>query len=181
MGELFLVEPHLVLYEKIKKSIGSDPHILVERLQEKLDGLYIDLICEKYDQAVGLRCLLKTSYHIEDKKIKIRIFFKDKDIEIKCGGDADRINHKRLALMLIKLALTSNPYFYGARLAKDNSLGDIDVEFKPAVVQVYNNNKEDIYGNMYFIASDIFGEILKITVFDNIKILYTTRPLIIKS
>lgn len=180
MKELYLVEPYLVFYDKIKKSIGSDPFIVVERLQEELEGFYINLICEKYDQAIGIRCLLRKEYKIEDKNIRIKVFFKDKDRELTCEGDADTINHKRLALMFIKLALDSNPYFSRTRIIKESALGDIAVEFKPSVIQVYNNNKRDLYGNISFIARDLFADILNTTLFDNVKILYTTKPLITK-
>lgn len=170
----------LFLYEKIKKVIGIDPYISVERLHRKNETWYIDLICDKYDKAVGLCCIIKDKFKICNSYGVIRIFFKNKETVVKCEGDSNRINHSRLALMLIQLGLKSNPYFYRARLITDKEYGwfeKIIVEFKPAVVQIYNGDNKDFYGNINIVAKDIFEEILKDTVLKDTEVIYTNKSI----
>lgn len=168
------------IYEKIRKTIGTDPYIRIDRLHKENQNWYIDLICDKYDQAVGLSCIIRNRFKINNEYVIIRVFFKDKETVVKCEGDSNRINHSRLALMLLQLALKSNPYFYKARILTDKeheSFKKIVVEFRPSVIQICNEDDKDFYGDSNIVATDIFEQILKDSMFKSVRFIYTNKSI----
>lgn len=169
------------IYEKIRKTIGTDPYIRVDTLHKENKNWYVDLICDKYDRAVGLSCIIRKRFEIYNEYVIIRVFFKNKETVVKCEGDYNRINNSRLALILIQLALGSNPYFCKASILtdkEDEPFKKIVVEFRPSVIQIRNENNKDFYGNSNIIARDIFQQILKDSMFKSVRFIYTNKSII---
>lgn len=170
-----LISRELMLtYEKIKNTIGKDPYVRVEEIYKSGTRYYVDLICSKYDKAIGLSCLMKNKIKVKEEYILVRVFFKDKETVVRCKGDYNKINHIRLALMLIQLALKSNPYFCNVKMLskdEDQSVGNLIVEIKPSVVKVDKSDYD--YNNIT--AKNAFEDILKPCIFKHVNIIYTDK------
>ena len=147
-----LQAPWITLYNKIRAMFEQDEDITVEPIAQISDGVYD--ICLSSAHSVKLNAIekiLKNKFEMGNITVNVKFKYENEnddmislhDFEVAFAGNAIFSQAKAL----------DNPWEYNASY----------VIFSKDVVQFYNDDLTDIYGNFNGLAEDIAREIFKET------------------
>ncbi|MEW6368009.1 MAG: hypothetical protein AB1714_25565 [Acidobacteriota bacterium] len=173
-----LSPPQYGLGREIEYSFGANPCVDVSDVKEIDESHYeIDVRGCKDDVATALAAILVTDYDFGGIQVKINVL--DSDGNEVQDPFADR---KAAGIHEIRsyfeAALKGNCFFSrtrrGERFLLDAGLW---VEFKKKIIQFWNDDIGDFYGNSTYGARDVFGSLVKTTFETNsgpITVAFTT-------
>ncbi|NEU05729.1 hypothetical protein [Clostridium senegalense] len=168
------------LRDKIYYTIGKDPYVEVSNLVPLEDGNYTLKIkvYRSINKAKALRAILSKEYKIEDVTVNVIILDSDNN-EITVGPLSNYTIYDIASIFCI--ALHSNRLFNGVIITdglllveQEDMIGQIVVIINKNVVQFYNSNLSDLYGNYTELATKIFEELLIKEYPLNIKVSFST-------
>lgn len=158
---LALSPPQYGLWRQINGSFGASPNVDVKEIYEN-EGVYtIDLIGSDADVCNGLAYVLTSQYNYGGIKVALRVLDKDGKLYtsqiLGDGDDAESILRKHF-----QNALRDNPYFIRILEKTSGFMGKtIWLEFNPDVIQFFNDNIGDYYGNNNYVAAEAFQGVCK--------------------
>ncbi|GAA0127234.1 hypothetical protein UT300019_31380 [Clostridium sp. CTA-19] len=168
------------LRDKIYYTIGKDPYVEVSNLVPLEDGNYTLKIkvYRSINKAKALRAILSKEYKVEDVTVNVIILDSDNN-EITVGPLSNYTINDIASIFCI--ALHSNRLFNGVIITdglllaeQEDMIGQIVVIINKNVVQFYNSNLSDLYGNYTELATNIFEELLIKEYPLNIKVSFST-------
>lgn len=179
MTGMTLSPPQYGLWRQIAATFGASLGVDVKQIYEE-NGIYnIDLIGGDADICKGLVVVLKSAYNYGGIKVEVRVF----DREGKRYQRPERIegNLKDAIQNHFRNALRDNPFFVRVIDAPSfDWMPTIWLEFKPAVVQFFNDNIGDFYGNANLIAAGAFEDLCETDIssgsVESYRIGFTTAP-----
>ncbi len=179
MPGITLSPPQYGLWRQIGATFGACPGVDVKEIYEE-NGIYnIDLIGSDADICKGLAVVLKSTYNYGGIQVEVRVF----DREGNRYQRPERIegNLKNAIHTHFRNALRDNPYFVRILDAPSfDWMPTIWLEFKPAVVQFFNDNIGDFYGNVNLIAAGAFEDLCETDIssgsVESYHIGFTTAP-----
>lgn len=167
-----LSPPWVVLQNQMKATIGADPLVRVDDLDEvsqspekfNLD-VHVKCDCEK---AQALADFIGKEHDFGGVLVDVRVF--DERDHLKTAKPIP--THPDEAEELVKDALRTNRYF--VKIDPKAFLSDFFIEFCKGVVQYQADNIADFYRNINQVAADAFAQILGLDDIPGIHIGVTT-------
>ena len=106
--------------------------------------------------------VLTPFYNIGNIEVAVNVFNPDGSAAINPLGDRKAVDADEIK-GYIKKALRGNPYFDRiiSRTA-DNVDSMIWLQFKKKIIQFWNDNLADYYGNNVYIAADVFQSVMNV-------------------
>jgi len=159
MAAWTLSPPQYGLWRQINGSIGASPNVDVKEIYESEGINVIDIIGSDPDVCNGLAFVLRNQYNFGGINVSVRVLDRDGKLyaapELKATDDVASVVKKHF-----ENALRDNPYFVRTFESSGFFIGTILwVECKPAVIQFFNDNIGDYYGNNNYVAADVFEEV----------------------
>jgi hypothetical protein len=156
-GGARLNPPWLTLYEQVVHSIGADSRFDVRPLQD-LDPTYRIDVHVRVPVAEDLAMLLKPRHEFGNVTVLVRVF----NVAGALVPPATPAGDDQL-LAACRRVFRRNPYYAETIHNPDAPpwQGRVVVVFKRAVIQYYNDDLSDYYGNANEVARDVFGQVLQ--------------------
>lgn len=159
-----LSPPQYSLWRQVNASIGASPLVKVEEMREIDDGHYeIDVHGVTADISTALAAVLNLEYNFGGIEVKINVLNPDGSATVnplasRNASSADEVRG------YFEKALRGNSYI---RRILDGGRGGFDsafwVECKKKIIQFWNDNIGDYYGNDVYIAADVFRTVMQNT------------------
>jgi hypothetical protein len=156
-GDARLNPPWLTLYEQVVHSVGADPRFDVRPLQD-LGATYRIDVHVRVPAAEDLAMLLKPRHEFGNVTVFVRVF----NAAGALVPPAPPAGDDQL-LAACRRMFRRNPYYAETIHNPDAPpwQGKVVVVFKRAVIQYYNDDLSDYYGNANEVARDVFGQVLQ--------------------
>ncbi|MHC1685347.1 MAG: hypothetical protein AB6733_20810 [Clostridiaceae bacterium] len=175
-NSLTKIPPQVILYERIKHTIGADPKVCIPKMECKCGVFKIYVIVKCPKKALALASILKRYYCFGHVKVEVLVIYCGKVIE-PCHYK-NICNEKEFVKKLFDCALGSNCYYDRAvvinHCRKHEVFGDVAVLFKKKVIQFNVCNPCDYCGNINEVAADAFSEVLINKFFCDVKVIFST-------
>jgi len=175
-----LSPPQYSLWRQVNASIGASPLVHVGEMREIDDGHYeFDISGRCPSVGAALAAVLVTEYNFGGIELKIHVLNPDgsaaaNPLAGRKASNADEIRG------YFEKALAGNRLIYRILDGGGNPLGyAFWVECKPKIIQFWNDNIGDYYGNDAYIAADVFRTVMQpsfATESGDIAVGFTTRP-----
>jgi len=175
-----LSPPWWTLYRKILETIGKDPFVYVKEMYQEGENYYIDILVMGCSKARALAAILKPIYNMGNLNVYVRVFciFGEK-IDGELCVDADPVN---VVIKTVKTALKSNKYYKGVIDTRSKLpppvakiIGQVVLVIKKEVVQFWNDDLSDFYGNFNAVAAFVFNDVLITNYPGDVKLSTTTE------
>lgn len=174
-----LSPPQYTLWRQVCASIGASPLVQIGQMREIDDGHYeFDVLARCRDVSAALATVLTSEYDFGGIQVKIYVLNHD-------GSPAlSPFQSKTPTIEEIKAcfvkALAGNPYISRIIPAR-GSVFDcaVWVECKRKIIQFWNDNIGDYYGNDVYVAADVFRAVMCTsfeTTSGEISVGFTTKP-----
>lgn len=146
-NNLKIQSPWQTYFNKIKAIFGDDPDIEIPQPKDAKDGQFIiDIDCSSTVKALALDKLLKHSITMGNITVKVMV----NDVSEITPVDLDTIT----------AAFERNPHFKDATSVETPAGAEVDFcIMNKEVIQFFNDDLTDIYGNFNGLAEDILREI----------------------
>lgn len=173
---LILAPPQIVLFERLKHTIGEDPNVCINEMkcESEIFKIFIVVKCPK--KAKALASILKRYYYLGCTNVEVIVIFDCKEVEPCCFEKIS--NKKEFVKKLFNSALNSNCFFNRAVIInhskRPETLGDVAVIFNKRIVQFFADNIADFCGNINEVAEDAFSCILIDKFFCDVKVSFST-------
>ena len=156
-----LSPPQYTLWREINASFGASPLVKVDDIREIDDAHYeIDIHGATKDISSALVAVLTPSYNIGNIDVTVNVFNPDGSAAINPLADRKAVDADEIE-GYIKKALRGNPYFDRTiNRTADNMDSMIWLQFKKKIIQFWNDNLADYYGNNVHIAADVFQSLM---------------------
>lgn len=175
-NSLAKIPPQVILYQRIKHTIGADPKVCIPKMDCKCGVFKIYVIVKCPKKALALASILKRYYCFGCTKVEVLVIYCGKVIE-PCHYK-NICNEKEFVKKLFDCALGSNCYYDRAvvinHCRKHEVFGDVAVLFKKKVIQFNVCNPCDYCGNINEVAADAFSEVLISKFFCDVKVIFST-------
>ncbi len=155
-----LSPPQYGLWRQIHSSIGASSCVEVKEIVEQDGTNFIDVIGCDAEVCQGLALILNSQYNFGGIEVTVRVFDPD-GVQYSFPILQESEDVVALVKTGFQNALRGNPHFN--RLIEEESfLGNsFWVEWKPDIIQFWNDNIGDYYGNNNYVVSDVFSEVCK--------------------
>jgi hypothetical protein len=159
-----LSPPWYTLHHKITHSIGADPTIHVLPLREEGSKCYIDVLCTDIEEAYPLASLLRPRYDLGNITVFVQVLDPSRK-PIKPEWPTGCEPTDCLYLVVTK-ALKNNPLFVQAIKPvfppgiPPPPHSDVVAVIKKVVIQFWNDDLSDFYGNFNGVAENVFKEVI---------------------
>ena len=147
-----LQAPWITLYNKIVAMFEQDPDIKIEPIYQSDDGVYIINIASTHTiKLTAIEKILKNKFELGNITVNIKFKYENE-------------NDDMITLHDFEVAFAGNNIFSRAKSIEDPwEFNASYVIFSKDVVQFYNDDLTDIYGNFNGLAEDIARDIFKET------------------
>lgn len=172
--------PQYSVWRQVNASIGASALVQISEMREIADGRYeFDIRSRCAAISAALAAVMVTEYNFGGIELKIHVLNPDgspttNPLAGRTASDADEIKG------YFQKALAGNRLIYRVIDGGDNPLAfAFWVECKPKVIQYWNDNIGDYYGNDTFLAADVFKAVMHTsfaTESGDIAVGFTTRP-----
>ena len=171
--------PWWTVHHKITYSIGTDPTVHVLPLREEGTNMYIDVVCTDPEEAYPMASLLKPKYELGNITVFVQVLDSSGTI-IKPEWPVG-CKPPDCLYMVVTKALKNNPLFVQALIPKfppdwpTPPHTDVVAVIKKAVIQFWNDDLSDYYGNFNGVAEDVFKEVTREIYPDKSTLGFTTE------
>jgi hypothetical protein len=147
--------PWVTLHQQIKHSLGADGRIRVGDLVEVLPGYQVDLHANSDRLAEALAMVVRPQHEFGRVIVEIRIF------DPSGRQVAGRLpNSGEDLLWACHTSLRCSPYYCRSFTVKRSDDSYVVALLRPAVIQYYNDDLSDYYGNANEVAQAVFKTLL---------------------
>jgi len=175
-----LSPPQYGVWRQLNASIGAGLLVQVEQMQEIDEGNYVIPVRGRSSEvSAALAAILITAYSIGGINVQVQVLDPDgspveNPLASKRAADASQLQR------YFERALCANPYIHCIRHGRGGVFDPAFwVECNPKIIQFWNDNIGDYYGNEVFVAADVFKNVLQ-TSFEteagSISVGFTTKP-----
>lgn len=153
-----LQSPWVTIYNKCKAMFEKDNELIIGSLQEPVDGLAsFEIVSSNAEKIIALQSLINTSFFLGNIKLVIKLGVINGDskeyLEKKAVND-------KIDVDTIETAFDGNDVLDNVREVKfPGGYPAIYVLFAKEVVQFYNDDITDLYGNFNGLYEDIARDI----------------------
>lgn len=160
-----LSPPWNIFEMQIKSTLGADPCVHVYALQQQDPTIYILPIhtCKSdLNKPIALSVFLQDKYSFGNINILVYV---NGAPPSSLFPNKSNFNTSS-ACLLIEYALRGNPYFI--QTLPKSTLFDYSIEFTNNIVQYFDDNLNDYFGNQNQLASVLFDQVLQLSQFSDI-------------
>lgn len=151
-----LSPPEFTYFNEVKYSIGKDPFVRVSPLQDHGDGQYrIVLYVKGLKKAKALATLIAPDKVIGEIHLQVKVISGGKTI----SPITRSLTPKEIA-GLYRVAFRTNRFFHFVALRTIFGTTFVYPVFKIRVVQFFNDDLSDYYGNYNNVAASVFKNVL---------------------
>lgn len=155
-ARISLSPPEFTYFNEIKYSVGKDPLVRVSPLQDHGDGQFqIVLHVKGFKKAKALATLIVPEKVIGEISIKVKVMSSGKQV----SPISRSLTAKELAA-LHRIAFRTNRFFRFVALRTIFGTTFVYPVFKIRVVQFFNDDLSDFYGNYNHVAAFVFRNVL---------------------
>lgn len=150
-----LSPPWITLWKKIKGSIGNDPLVTVEPLDQSNYPYVVRITVEGRAKAVGIASLLKPCHQLGNVSVTVEVKVKDGEtVAPVIPSSADELVRQ------VESGFRGNEWY--VEVVKKEFLGRPRVYpvFAKGVIQFKNDDFSDLYGNYNAVAAAVFSKVL---------------------
>lgn len=152
------------LWRKIYFTLSQDEEVSVSGLNKENDNKYnIIITAKKMNKAYALSKIIKQVFTFGN--VKVDIILRNNNIDVSTDTKEDEQFTDEELCILIYEAFRNNKLFKGVVLVskKEESLfaGKVVILFDKEVLQFYNDDVTDIFGNFNELAAHVFADIIK--------------------
>jgi hypothetical protein len=148
--------PWVTLHQQIKRSLGVDSRIRVGDLVEVPPGYQVDLRANSDRLAEALAMVVRPQHEFGRVIVEIRVF------DPSGRQVAGRLPHSGEDLLwACHTSLRCSPYYCRSFSDKRRGDGYVVALLRPAVIQYYNDDLSDYYGNANEVAQAVFQVLLR--------------------
>ncbi len=158
MAMVHLSPPWYAVWNQIHSAIGQDPSVTVEPLDTSQNPYEVEIVVEDANKGAALAAILVPQYPLGGLTVKVQVV----DGSRKPYQPAMAKDAQGLAI-LFETAFKGNPLFTGVEVRPYMPIQSSQVVFpifEAMVIQFYNDNLVDFYGNYNNTAAAVFGIIL---------------------
>ncbi len=164
MMDTRIYNPWYTLWRKIYFTLSQDEEVYVSGLNKENDNKYnIVITAKKMHTAYALSKIIKQVFTFGN--VKVDIIVRNNNIDVSQDTKEDEQFTDEELCLLICEAFRNNKLFKGVVLVpkKEESLfaGKVVILFAKEVVQFYNYDVTDIFGNFNELAAHVFADIIK--------------------
>jgi hypothetical protein len=157
-----LSPPWYTLHHKITYTIGADPTVQVLPLRSGDKAYYIDII-KKAGNPYALAAILRDVYPLGNITVYVQVYDQyGQPVKGELPVGTDPVTAVKVA---VELALQSNSYYVEVltpeKIPFKPQLAQVVLVVKKAVIQFWNDDLSDYYGNFNAVADDVFAEVIK--------------------
>jgi hypothetical protein len=147
--------PWITLWNQVRGSIGNDPRVTTTRLDQSRQPYLIRITVRDNAKAVGLASLVKRRHNFGNITVVVRI-------EDRQGNHVNRVVPKspRELAGLVRSAFTRNGWYRKVLVKEFFGRLRVYAVFAKKVVQFYNDDLSDLYGNYNGVAGAVFADVL---------------------
>lgn len=174
-----LSPPWYTLHHKITHSIGADPTVHVLPLREEGSKCYIDVVCTDYEEAYPMASILRPQYDMGNITVFVQVLDRSGNpIKPEWPTGCKPVD---CLYMVVTKALKNNPLFVGAVKPEfppgipPPPHGDVVAIIKKVVIQFWNDDLSDYYGNFNGVAQNVFKEVVREEYPDKTTLWFTTE------
>ncbi len=177
---LALSPPQYTLWRQVQSSIGASPLVQVGQVREIDEGHYeFDVQARCREVSSALAAVLTPAYDFGGIQVKVCVVNPDGSPAVPPfqSGTAPTVEE---VMDCFAKALAANPYV--SRILPGRSIPydcAVWVECTRRVIQFWNDNIGDYYGNNVYVAADVFRAVMQTsfeTASGEVSIGFTTRP-----
>ncbi|WP_336787264.1 hypothetical protein [Paenibacillus sp. MMO-177] len=155
-ARISLSPPEFTYFNEIKYSVGKDPLVKVGQLEDHGDGQFgIKLFVKGIKKAKALATLIASDKIIGEISIHVKVISSGKTI----SPIARTLTAKEIA-GLYRIAFRTNRIFQFVALRSILGHTFVYPVFRIKVVQFYNDDLSDFYGNYNNVAAFVFRNVL---------------------
>ncbi|ACT00595.1 hypothetical protein [Paenibacillus sp. JDR-2] len=168
-ARISLSPPEITYYNEIKYSVGKDPLVKVGRLEDHGDGQFeVKLLVKGIKKAKALATLMASDKVIGEIGIHVKVISSGRAI----SPIARALTAKEIA-GLYRIAFRTNRIFQFVALRSIFGSTYVYPVFRIKVVQFYNDDLSDFYGNYNNVAAFVFRNVL-LNEIDGVHIQFST-------
>ncbi len=172
-----LSPPQYSLQRKVAHTIGANPNVTVSEVIEEGDLYVIEISCGARDVAEGLAVILETNYDFGGIKVEIRILGPNGN-PVTVDPSQQSGEPGELAKEYFQKALKGNRYFVKIPEGGGGPMMPfLFIEMRAAVIQFWNDNIGDLYGNENYVAAHLFSDVCKETVLESVAVAFSTEQI----
>ena len=166
--------PQYSLQRQLESSFGADPCVTVSEVYEQGDGWMIDVQGCDVEINSGLAFVLKKDYDFGGIRVTVRVLDSDGNPVV---DDAPLVpdDPGETVREFFHKALRDNPYFAQFPGQDGGSvIPFVWIEIETEVIQYWNDNIGDFYGNDNRVAASVFQEVCNLDFFGSVTVQFTT-------
>lgn len=174
-----LSPPWITLYNKILNTIGADPTFTVQAPSDQGDSFVIRIASVGGGSSpYGLAGVLKPRYSMGNITVQVQVLDPSgKPIAPQLPSGADPVG---AVVMAVGTGLAKNPYLVTVvntvgKFPPGYSMPQVEVVFTKSIIQFYNDDMTDLYGNFNGITADVFEDILTTEYPGNVRLGTSTQ------
>lgn len=164
-----------ILWRKIAYSIGTDPEIFLREPYEENNATVIEVVVENGRRAPAIAGVLKEEYNSGGTQIKVKVTSPAGKPVLPPDVTGPGFSLRQM----VETALSANPYFHEIipclRPGKEQEQ-ILTAVFYPKVIQLWGEDLSAYYGYAYYVAEDLFAEVLRRKFSDGTVLKTTTIP-----
>ena len=155
---LRLSPPWDTLWNKFVFTFGCDPDVTVKELNTSQDTIYIiPIVVNDEKKGTALATVIRSKFPMGNITVLTSVE--------NCKGDKwapINIQNEDETVAVLKAALTGNPLFVDAviRVLPMSAIKDVFIIMTKSIVQFYNDDLSDYYGNFNGITAQVLSELI---------------------
>ena len=154
---VMLLPPWWTLQKKVAGTVGQDRGVQVEALKEVPGGYLLPVVTASKETGIGLATILRGAFPFGNVMVKLQVQDPDGNAyPARVIATADDL------LAAVKEGLGTNALFVETFIGNQYpaTYTQVVAVFTASVVQFWNDDLSDFYGNFNGVAADVFAEIL---------------------
>lgn len=165
-----LSPPWYTLHHKIVNTIGADPTVHVLPLRDEGAKKYIDIVVTDPEELYPLACLVKPQHDMGNITVFVQVLDASGKV-IKCEWPTG-CKPPDCLYMVVTKGFKNNPLFVEAIEAGSSLVWAV---IKKVVIQFWNDDLSDYYGNFNGVAENVFKEVTQETYPGDVTLAFTTE------
>lgn len=162
MTDTRLSAPWYTLWRKIYFTLSEDKDILVSGLNKEDGGYSITVTAKQMHTAYALSQIIKPVF--EFGNVKVKVIIEHANVGALSEFKSDEIFSEEEVGLLIGAAFRGNKLFKGVIVIPRNEdsffSGKVVALFDKEIIQFYNDDLTDIFGNYNEVAAYVFADII---------------------
>lgn len=170
-----LSPPQYTLQRQLLYSIGQNPYVTVNDVVEENGLYYIDIVASKKEVAEGLSFILMKKFDFGGLKGEVRVFDTTGN-RVVAVPENQQGNKSDIVKTYFENALKDNKYFKQIVVKDFVMLYSFWIEFESSIIQFWNDDLSDLYGNYNEVAAKVFRDVCETRFLLDVVVGFATEP-----